>query len=337
MNSKSFSETFANSEESGFDPDFEGFDVFSGPAFSQKTVRKKTGSKSTFLIIGSRNYKKSTVNSMISEGRKLFDRVLFVPIHKIQISASNGGAALFYKGKNLADFDVIYPRFSSRDYVLGEAVLKVIENSGAYCPVPLRAYQVTNHKYYTTQLLSSKGIPGITTTLFISPKYVEFLVKETGFPMVLKLISGFAGKGVVLINDAKQLESILDAVHLFEEFICAQKFIKGKNVDVRCYVIGEKVIAVKRTGKKGEWRANISRGGTAAVIDASREMKEIALKSAKILGMDICAVDLMESSGKWVVIEANFMPGPFMKYLKDMIVKEWVAFIYEKVRSSSKK
>ena len=39
-----------------------------------------------------------------------------------------------------------------------------------------------------------------------------------GYPVVMKLISGFAGKGVVLIHDKKQLESILDAVHLFEEF-----------------------------------------------------------------------------------------------------------------------
>ena len=117
---------------------------------------------------------------MISESKKLFDRVLFVPIHKIQISVSSGKAALCYKGKNLMGFDAIYPRFSSKDYVLGEAVLKVIENSEAYCPVPLRAYQIANHKYYTSQVLSNNGIPGITTTLFISPKYVEFLVKETG-------------------------------------------------------------------------------------------------------------------------------------------------------------
>ncbi|MCX6801220.1 MAG: RimK family alpha-L-glutamate ligase [Candidatus Diapherotrites archaeon] len=296
-------------------------------------VPKKFDAKKSFLIIGSKTYKKSTINSMIGESKKLFDRVLFVPINKVQIMVSSGRASLCYKGKYLMDFDAIYPRFSSRDYVLGEAVLKVIESSSAYCPVPLRAYQITNHKYYTTQVLSNSGIPGIPTTLFISPKYAEYLVGETGFPMVMKLISGFAGKGVVLINDKKQLESILDTVHLFEEFICTQKFIKGKNFDVRCYVIGDSVISVKRTGRKGEWRANISRGGTAAVIETSPEMKKIALNSARVLGMDICAVDLMESGGRWVVIEANFMPGPFMKYLGGMIVKEWVEFIHEKVKA----
>lgn len=290
----------------------------------------------SLLIIGSKKYKKSTVNSLIVEAKEYFPSVLFVPIDKVQIQTSEGKVGLFYKDQNLLAFDAIYPRISSKDFLLGEAVLKAIEDSSAYCPLNLKSYQVTNHKFFTSQMLSNAAISSVTSTLFISPKYAEYSVEETGYPFVMKLISGFAGKGVVLVNNKEQMDSILDAVHLFEEFICTQTFIKGKSFDVRCYVIGKYVLAVKRTSKKNDWRANISRGGTAKLFNPSPEMIETARKTAKVLGMDICAVDLMEHKGKWVVIEVNFMPGPFMKFLGTMVIQQWLRLIRYKTNSKNK-
>ena len=286
----------------------------------------------SLVIIGSKTYKQSTVNSLIKEAKKIFGSVTFITVDKIQIQTSNQGVALFYKGKNLLSYDAIYPRFSSRDFLLGEAVLKAVEESGVYCPVSLKSYQVSNHKFLTSQILSNEGVPGIISTLFISPKYSDIAIKETGYPVVMKLLSGFAGKGVVLIKDKSQMTSVLDAVHLFEEFISTQKFVKSNQpgTDIRCYITGENVLAVKRTSKKGDWRSNISRGGTAEVVKLTPEMLETAQSSAKILGMDICAVDLMESNGKWVIIEANFMPGPFKKYLGNTVMLDWLKFIHKK-------
>jgi ribosomal protein S6--L-glutamate ligase len=289
--------------------------------------------KKSLAIIGSKTFKQSTVNALIEEAKKRFDNVLFVPIDKLIIQTTDGKIGVFFKSQNILSFDAIYPRISSRDMLLGEAILKAIEQSGAYCPVNNHAYHVTNHKFYTVQKLTNESIPAIASTLFISPKYAHFAIMETGYPFVMKLISGFAGRGVVLINNKEQMESILDAIHLFEEFICTQRFIKGKNYDVRCYVIGEYVIAVKRTSRKGEWRANVSKGGSAQLINPTFEMLEIAKKSAKVLGMDICAVDLMDYKKKWVVIEVNFMPGPFRKYLGTTIVQEWLRLLANKVEA----
>ena len=289
-------------------------------------------------IIGSKTYKQSTVNSMIKIAKNYFESVAFITVDKIQIQTSEKGVALFYKGKNLLSYDAIYPRFSSRDFLLGEAVLKAIESSEVYCPVSLKSYQITNHKFLTSQILSNEGIPGIISTLFISPKYSDIAIQETGYPVVMKLLSGFAGKGVVLIKDKSQMNSVLDTVHLFEEFISTQKFIKSKHpgTDIRCYVIGDYVLAVKRTSKKGDWRSNLSRGGTAKLVNLTPQMLETAKRSAEVLKMDICAVDLMESNGKWVIIEANFMPGPFKKFLGDAVILEWLKLIHKKTAKLKK-
>ena len=286
----------------------------------------------SLAIIGSRHYKKSTVQSLIEEGKKLFDRVTFAPLNKVKIVFREGEAKLLYKGRNLLNYNVCYPRLSSKDYVLGEAVLKVLEKRRVYCPVNLRAYQVTNHKYYTIKELSNAKIPIVKSSLFISPESARSTLKEFGMPIVVKMLGGFAGKGVILVENEKQLDSILDTVQLFDEFVSAQKFVKDKNSDIRCYVIGNKVITVKRIGKQGEWRANVSRGGTAEEITPTKEMKRIALESAKLLKMDICAVDLIESSSGLAVIEINFMPGPFKKYLGNAITKEMIRFLYKKAK-----
>jgi ribosomal protein S6--L-glutamate ligase len=288
------------------------------------------------LIIGSKTFKNSTVNSMILEGKKLFEKVFFTTIDKIEIESNKGQSFISYNGKPLDDFDIIYPRVSAKDLFMAQPLLKVLEKSGAYCPVSLKSFNISNHKFFTNQVLAENNIPSITSTFFVSPEMTDIAVKETGYPFVMKLISGFAGKGVMLVNNKQQMDSILDTIQLFEEYISTQVFIKGKPFDVRCYVIGNYVIAVKRTSKKGDWRANISRGGKAELFNVSNEAIETAKKSAKLLGMDICAVDLMEDRKKWVVIEVNFMPGPFMKFLGTTIIQQWMWFLSEKAKQLHK-
>ncbi len=298
--------------------------------------------KKRLLIIGSRRYKKKTVKSLIAEGEKLFDSVLFVPVHKIRIVEEKGENKLFYKDIDLLKFDACYPRTGAKDFFLAEAVLKIIDDSEMYSPVTLESYQYSNHKYYTVKKLAEAGIPTLDASLSVSAEASSSVIKKFGFPVVLKLISGFAGKGVMLVKDKKQLASILDTLHLFEEYVSAQKYAAAGNTDIRCYVLGEEVIAAKRTGAKGDWRANMSRGGSVKPIKATPRMKKLAVEAARALKFDICAVDMIETrkaNGKKrvAVIEVNFQPGPFQKFLGNKITKAMVEFIHEKVAGKSEK
>ena len=283
------------------------------------------------LIIGSRAFKKSTVQMLVEEGKKLFEEVLFVPINELRIVSGLGYKRLLYKNRNLlSEFDACYPRLSSKDFFFALPVLRLLEESSLFVPVSLKGYSLATHKFFTTKVLSDAGLPIVKSALFISSEASRDFVKEFGFPLVVKIVGGFAGKGVVLVENEKQLESILDTVHLLEESIIAQKFIAGRNSDVRCYVIGEKVIAVRRTGRLGEWRANISRGGNAEQIDVPKGLAKIALKAAEIMQLQICSVDFIETKYGAAIIEVNFMPGPFKKFLGNKIAKEMVEWLYKR-------
>ena len=72
----------------------------------------------------------------------------------------------------------------------------------------------------------------------------------------------------------------------------------------RCLVIGDKVVAaMKRQGKEGEFRSNLHRGGSASLIRITPEERSTAIRSAKVMGLNVAGVDLLRSNHGPVVLE----------------------------------
>ena len=80
--------------------------------------------------------------------------------------------------------------------------------------------------------------------------------------------------------------------------------------DVRCLVIGGKVVAaMKRTAAGDDFRSNLHRGGSAVTVRITKEEREAALRSAKVFGLGIAGVDLLRGSEGPKVLEVNSSPG----------------------------
>jgi ribosomal protein S6--L-glutamate ligase len=93
--------------------------------------------------------------------------------------------------------------------------------------------------------------------------------------------------------------------------ILVQEFIKeAGGADIRCLVIGEKVVAaMKRQGPEGEFRSNLHRGGTAEIVKLTPTERQTAIKAAKIMGLNACGVDILRAERGPVVMEVNSSPG----------------------------
>ena len=93
--------------------------------------------------------------------------------------------------------------------------------------------------------------------------------------------------------------------------ILVQEFIKeAGGTDVRALVVGGAVVAsMKRTGKMGDFRANLHRGGKAEAVALTEEERKTAIRSAEVLGLNVCGVDMLRSNRGPVVIEVNSSPG----------------------------
>jgi ribosomal protein S6--L-glutamate ligase len=132
-----------------------------------------------------------------------------------------------------------------------------------------------------------------------------------GAPLVIKLLEGTQGKGVVLAETNGAAESVIDAFREMDANILVQEFIEeAKGSDIRCFVIGDEVVAsMKRTAKEGEFRSNLHRGGAASIVEITPEEKQAALGATKALGLNVAGVDLLRSSRGPLIMEVNSSPG----------------------------
>ena len=132
-----------------------------------------------------------------------------------------------------------------------------------------------------------------------------------GAPLVVKLLESTQGKGVVLAETAKAAESVIEAFYDLDENIIVQEFIKeAKAEDIRAFVVdGEVVGAMKRKGVEGEFRSNLHKGGTASIVQLTKEEEQAALAAAEAMGLGIAGVDILRSERGPLVIEVNSSPG----------------------------
>jgi ribosomal protein S6--L-glutamate ligase len=104
---------------------------------------------------------------------------------------------------------------------------------------------------------------------------------------------------------------VIDAFREVGANFLVQEFIKeAGGSDVRCLVIGNKVVAaMERQAKEGEFRSNLHRGGTASLTKLSPQERAAAVRAAKTMGLNVAGVDILRSSHGPLVMEVNSSPG----------------------------
>lgn len=217
-----------------------------------------------------------------------------------------------YKGSVLEGYGAVIPRIGASVTFYGTAVLRQFEMMDVYPLNESVAISRSRDKLRSLQLLSRKGV-GIPGTGFANaPHDTGDLLDSVGKPpYIVKLIEGTQGKGVVLAETRKAAESLVDAFRGLNAHFLVQEFIKeAGGADIRCFVIGDKVVAaMKRQAKEGEFRSNLHCGGSASVTRLTPEERAAAVKAAKVMGLNVAGVDLLRSSRGPLIMEVNSSPG----------------------------
>jgi ribosomal protein S6--L-glutamate ligase len=217
-----------------------------------------------------------------------------------------------YKGRTLDGFDAVIPRIGASITFYGLAVLRQFEMMGVYPLNESVAIGRSRDKLRSLQLLSRKGI-GLPVTAFahLTSQADDLIDMVRGTPLIIKLLEGTQGIGVVLAETHSSARSMIEAFGGVEANILVQEFIKEADAtDVRAFVIGGKVVAaMQRKGAPGDFRSNLHRGGKAQSIKITPEERSTAVRAAKILGLNVCGVDMLRSNHGPVVMEVNSTPG----------------------------
>jgi ribosomal protein S6--L-glutamate ligase len=220
--------------------------------------------------------------------------------------------SLYYRNRRLGPFDAVIPRIGPAVTFFGLAVVRQFEQMGVYVANESMAIARSRDKLRAIQTLSRYDI-GIPPTVFARDKndILPDIQRVGGPPVIIKVLEGTQGVGVILAEDIRMAEAIIQTLHGAKQNVLIQKFIEeSKGRDIRALVVGDKVVAaMRRKAQPGEFRSNVHRGGSTEPLQLDAQYESTAIRAAQIMGLRIAGVDMLESASGPQVMEVNSSPG----------------------------
>ena len=209
---------------------------------------------------------------------------------------------------NKPDFAI----FWDKDIYLAER----LEKEGIRLFNTAKAVELCDNKILMYQELAAKGVKIPRT--FIAPKtfeglnyknreFVEYVIKEIGFPLIVKEAYGSFGEQVYLANNKDELNNIIDRIG-YKDFLMQEYIKESSGKDVRINVVANKAIVSMLRVNKQDFRSNISSGGHGEKYEPSQDFIDLAISACKALGLDFAGVDVMFAKDGPIICEVNSNP-----------------------------
>ena len=227
------------------------------------------------------------------------------------LSISKDAPQILHKG-NKVNFDAVLPRIGHSITSHGVALLKQFEQLDVYTVNASEGIRQSRNKLLAAQILGRNKVPIPKTAYVRNINDVERAIDLVGgLPVVIKVSEGTQGRGVYLRHLYKDAIGLVSALLDLDHEVLIQQYIhESHGTDIRVLVVGDKVVACMRRRARGrEFRSNFHLNGTVESIDLPPKFEEIALRAARVLGLNIAGVDLLEGKNGPLVLEINSSPG----------------------------
>ncbi len=276
-----------------------------------KTAARTNGSRKALALLSRKRTLYST-KRLVEAAKAHGLRPLVLDTLLCNLVLSKDSPKILYHDAVLPPVDVVLPRIGSSVTNYGLAVVSHLDLMGV--PVLNAAAPIarSRDKLRCLQMLTKAGIDIPRTVMAHDRANVELLVEQVGgLPAIIKLIRGTQGVGVMIASTVQEVKTIVDTFWQLGEEIVIQEFIaESKGRDVRALVVGDRVVgAMRRKAKRGEFRSNLHRGGEGRLIELPPAYTEVAVRAARVIGLEIAGVDLLEASGGPKIMEVNSSPG----------------------------
>ena len=252
----------------------------------------------------------SESSKMIGEScKKYFKQVDMICLKDLEVNVDGKAINVLHNGKLLKEYDCVYCRASYKYVLLARSVTSALFNK-CYMPLMPQSFTIGHDKFLTLLSLQKHGVDMPKTYLAGTTENAKEILKSIHYPAILKIPSGTHGKGVMFADSLQGARSLLDTLESFKQPYIIQEYVETNATDIRALVVGDEVVGcMKRKAAKGELRANIHMGGKGRKYELDKEARDIAIKSARAINAEICAIDILEKEDKPVVIEVNVSPG----------------------------
>lgn len=219
---------------------------------------------------------------------------------------------VYYQNRKLVRTDVVIPRIAPSVQAYGLAVVNHFSMMGVPTLNDASGIAASRNKMRTLQLLSAHGVPVPPTVMAANASELRELVELVGgLPVLIKLLTPSEKPGVMVCETLQSMEAALEAVLSMGHNLLVQRYVRRKRErDLRALVVGGEVIAwVERRPRPGRLLHTLARGASLKAVQVPAALDALAVEAARVIGLEVAAVDLLEAGGGPMVFDVNSSPG----------------------------
>jgi ribosomal protein S6--L-glutamate ligase len=220
--------------------------------------------------------------------------------------------AAFYQRRRLARTDVVIPRIAPSIQAYGLAVVNHFALLGIPTLNDADGIAASRNKMRALQLLAASGVPVPPSVMAASAGDLKAMIELVGgLPVLIKLITPSERPGVMVCETLQSMESALEAVLSMGHNLLVQRYVRRKRErDLRALVVGDKAIAwVERRPQPGRLLHTLARGAKLKAVRVPAALDKLAVEAARVVGLEVAAVDLLEAGTGPMVFDVNSSPG----------------------------
>ena len=132
-----------------------------------------------------------------------------------------------------------------------------------------------------------------------------------GVPVLVKVLQGGDKQGVMVCQSLQSMEAALEAlIGLGHNLLIQQYVLDRKGRDIRAMVVGGEVVcAARRRPRVGKMARTLAWGANLKSIDLPCDFQRLAVEAAKVVGLEVAAVDMLDLTDGPRIFEVNASPG----------------------------
>jgi ribosomal protein S6--L-glutamate ligase len=264
------------------------------------------------LTVLSRSSGIFTTRRIVEAGRSRGHVVRVVDPLQVEMRLGKDGPEIFHRGRDFPATDVVVPRIAPSVSQYGLAVVNHLQLLGLPVMNGAPAIGLARNKMRVLQLLSASGVKVPRTVMASEPSGLRDMVAHVGgLPVLVKLLRGNERTGVIVCETRQALESALEAILRLGQNTMVQQYLEGRRGgDLRVFVVGGRAVAaLRRRPRVGRLSRNLGQGARFEGVRLGREPEAAAVAAARVVGLEVCAVDMLDAPGGPRVFEVHSSPG----------------------------
>ena len=265
----------------------------------------------TRLAVLSRGPRLYSTRRLVEEARLRDIDVAVINPMQFSLFVAEQDIGILHQGQKF-DFDAVIPRIGHSITKHGVAVLRHLEQLDVWTANTSQGILQSRDKLHSSQILARNRIPTPRTAYVRDMKDIERAIEAVGgLPVVVKVTQGTQGQGVFLRHTLHETTNLVQGLLVTGKAVLIQEYVaESHGKDIRALVVGGKVVACMRRKARGrEFRSNYHLNGTVEKVDISEEYADVACRAARVLGLNVAGVDLLEGNDGPLVLEVNSSPG----------------------------